>query len=340
MSLPLLLPGHHPPGPRAGAITPSGARASGHAAAETQGPGTAAGSSSAPPSWGSAAAGPAVPTATRAAATAGPGTAAAGPGRARIPSSRSRSAARGARLRYRGQMDPTGLPVPPGGMRPGHLGVIATGQVILVDIAATAADLSLRGLLRIDGTTAEAGGWTLTPAEPPQDAADPLEYEQLLLEWLARPGYGSTSLTSLATSLPAGLAEVREGLVHDAVQRGWLRRLHHGERTKAGEELASQLPAFHEGLSQARAERGPEALDGQLLPYALHFDLARPEHPLTQFSHAWVSTFADLPEWRAPARWRTDSGYDAGIRPAARKRTLDGDIMSHDVAAMQWLIGQ
>jgi len=31
------------------------------------------------------------------------------------------------------------LPVPPGGVRPGHLGVIATGRVILGDIAATAA---------------------------------------------------------------------------------------------------------------------------------------------------------------------------------------------------------
>jgi len=33
-------------------------------------------------------------------------------------------------------MDVAELPVPPGGVRPGHLGLIATGQVILGDITA------------------------------------------------------------------------------------------------------------------------------------------------------------------------------------------------------------
>jgi hypothetical protein len=68
----------------------------------------------------------------------------------------------------------------------------------------------------------------LTPAEPPQDGQDPAEYERVLLEWVARPGY-ATTLALLATDLPAGLAEVREGLVRDAVHHGWLRRLHHHE---------------------------------------------------------------------------------------------------------------
>jgi len=233
-------------------------------------------------------------------------------------------------------MDAAELPVPPDGVRPGQLGVIATGRVILGDIAATIVDLSLRGFLQIDGTGGAAGDWLLTLAEPPQDGQDPLEYERVLLEWMARPGY-TTSLTSLATDLPAGLAEVRESLVRDAVHHGWLRRMHHHEQTKAGEELASQLRAFRQELRSAKAERGPEILDGQLLPYALHFGLARPDHPLARFAHAWVATFAKLPEWRAPARWRTDSEYDAGIRPAARKRTLDEDIMSSDVGAMLWV---
>lgn len=233
-------------------------------------------------------------------------------------------------------MDAAELPVPPGGVRPGHLGLIATGQVVLGDIAATAVDLSLRGLLQIEGTGGAAGGWVLTLAEPPQDGPDPLEYEQVLLEWVARPGYAA-SLASLAADLPPGLAEVREGLVRDAVHRGWLRRLHHHERTQAGEELASQLRAFRQELRSARAGRGPEVLDGQLLPYALHFGLARPGHPLTRFAHAWVAAFAKLPEWRAPARWRTNSEHDAGVGTAARKRTLDEDIMSRDVAAMLWI---
>ena len=233
-------------------------------------------------------------------------------------------------------MDAEELPVPPGGVRPGHLGLVAAGRVILGDIAATAVDLSLRGLLEIESTGGEDSDWVLTPAEPPEDGQDPLEHERVLLEWIARPGY-ATSLASLAADLPAGLAEVREHLVRDAVRRGWLRRLHHHERTKAGEELARQLRAFRADLRSARAGQGPQALDGPLLPYALHFGLASPGHPLAQFAHAWVATFATLPEWRAPARWRTDSEYDAGIRPAARKRTLDEDIMSHDVAAMLWI---
>jgi hypothetical protein len=125
--------------------------------------------------------------------------------------------------------------------------------------------------------------------------------------------------------------------VRDAVHHGWLRRLHHHERTKAGEELADQLRVFRQELRSVRAERGPEILDGELLPYALHFGLATPGHPLARFAHAWVAAFAQLPEWRAPARWRTDREYDVGIRAAAGKRTLDEDIMSHDVAGMVWL---
>ena len=227
--------------------------------------------------------------------------------------------------------------MPPDGVRPGHLGLIATGRVILGDIAATAVDLSLRGWLEIESTGGEDGGWVLTPAEPPQDGQDTLAYEQVLLEWVARPRHAA-SLALLAADLPGGLAEVREELVRDAVRSGWLRRLHHHERTKAGEELAGQLRAFRQELRSARAGRGPEILDGQLLPYALHFGLARPGHPLSRFAHAWVAAFAELPEWRAPARWRTSGGHDA-TGAAARKRTLDEDIMSHDVGAMLWVTG-
>ena len=233
-------------------------------------------------------------------------------------------------------MDVAELPVPPDGVRPGHLGLIATGRVVLGDIAATAVDLSLRGWLEIESTGGDDGGWVLTPAEPPQDGQDPLEYERVLLEWVARPG-GAVSLASLAADLPTGLAEVREDLVRDAVHRGWLRRLHHHERTRAGEELAGQLRAFRQELRSARAGRGPEVLDGELLPYALHFGLAGPGHRLARFAHAWVAAFAGLPEWRAPARWRTSSGHDAGTGTAVSKRTLEEDIMSHDVAAMLWV---
>ncbi|MGD0245249.1 MAG: hypothetical protein ABSB59_33680 [Streptosporangiaceae bacterium] len=237
-------------------------------------------------------------------------------------------------------MDAAELPVPPGGVRPGHLGVIASGRVVLGDIAATAVDLSLRGWLEIESSGGEDGGWVLAAAEPPQDGQDLVEYERVLLGWLARPSYPA-SLASLAADLPAGLAQVREEVVRDAVHQGWLRRLHHHERTRAGEELAGQLRAFRQELRSARVERGPQALDGELLPYALHFGLAAPGHRLARFAHAWVATFAEFPEWRAPARWRTatNSEHDASIGAAARERTLDEDIMSHDVGAMLWVTG-
>lgn len=51
----------------------------------------------------------------------------------------------------------TELPAPPPGLRPGHAGVIAAGRVVLGDIAAAAADLSLRGLLRPGGDGCEPG---------------------------------------------------------------------------------------------------------------------------------------------------------------------------------------
>ena len=139
-------------------------------------------------------------------------------------------------------MDTAELPVPPDDVRPGDLSVIAAGRVILGEIAAIAVDLSLRSLLEIESIGVQDDGWVLTPAEPPQDGQDPVEYERALLEWVARPG-GAASLASLAAHLPAGLAEVREELVRCGAQ-GWLRRLHHHERIRAGEELTGQLRAF------------------------------------------------------------------------------------------------
>jgi hypothetical protein len=130
---------------------------------------------------------------------------------------------------------------------------------------------------------------------------------------------------------------VREELVRDAVHSGWLRRLHHHERTAAGEELAARLKAFRQDLRAARAGGGPEILDGPLLPYALHFGLTRTDHPLAQFAHAWVAAFAELPEWRASTRQRTSGVHDTGT--VVRRRTLEEDIMSRDVGAMLWVTG-
>jgi len=105
-------------------------------------------------------------------------------------------------------------------------------------------------------------------------------------------------------------------------------------------ERTTLRSAEHELLLRFPALRGgPEILDGPLLPYALHFGLARTDHPLARFAHAWVAAFAELPEWRAPARQRTSGVHDTGTGTPARKRTLDEDIMSRDVGAMLWVTG-
>lgn len=93
-------------------------------------------------------------------------------------------------------MDAAELPVPPGGVRPGHLGVVTSGRVVLGDIAATAVDLSLRGWLEIESTGGEDGGWVLASAEPPQDGQDPLEYERCC--WNGWPGPATPPVSSLA----------------------------------------------------------------------------------------------------------------------------------------------
>lgn len=226
----------------------------------------------------------------------------------------------------------TELPAPPPGLRPGHVGVIAAGRVVLGDIAATAVDLSLRGLLRVGGDGCEPGDWTLAPVPPP-GAGDPQEYEQLLLEWPARLGRTAT-LSSLAAELPGGLAEVRDALVRDAVHRGWLHHLRRHERTRAGTEMAARLRVFRQELRHA----SPRARDGQLLPWALHFGLAGPGDPMTRFTRAWASAFTGLPEWQAPARWRS-TGQEAQPPPPVRRRSLHDDIMSNDVGAMLWVTG-
>src|ERR1700733_250400 len=101
------------------------------------------------------------------------------------------------------------LPAPPGDVRPGHLGLVMTGRVILGDIAATAVDLCLRGLLEIEATADEPRSWPISPAEPAQGCQAPREHEQILLEWASPPGH-PTSLALLAADRPAALAEIRE----------------------------------------------------------------------------------------------------------------------------------
>ena len=210
-----------------------------------------------------------------------------------------------------------------------------TGRVIIGDIAATLADLSVRGLLQAEvGADSHTGGWTLTRAAVLSDgsSSEPLAYEEVLLDWLPRPGF-SASLASLLEELPSCLDEVRTRLVRDAIHRGWLRHLHH-ERTDAALELARRIRVFQASLRNLTDS--PGALPGNLLPYALHFGMADPEVPLVRFAHAWVTIASDLPGWRQPPPQRPDPVRDA---PATSKPSIDEQMMGTDVGAMIWLTG-
>jgi hypothetical protein len=192
-------------------------------------------------------------------------------------------------------------PAPPDDIRPGQLGVVILRRVIIGDVAATLVDLSLRHLLRLEEPQGEQGGWLITPSHanaPRYRRESLLTYEQTLLDGLSRGG-AAASLASLAPGMPGVLEQTRAAVLHDAVHRGWLRRLHHDQRTEAGEQLAGRIRTFQRGLRRLAAERGEDALAGPLLPYALHFAMIRgAQYPLVRFAHDWVETFAGLPGWR------------------------------------------
>jgi hypothetical protein len=192
-------------------------------------------------------------------------------------------------------------PVPPDGIRVGQLGVVILRRVILGDVAATLVDLSIRRLLRVEEQAGEPGGWLVSPlhASAPRHRRESLlGYERTLLDGLSHGG-AAASLASLAPAMPGVLERTRAALVHDAVHRGWFRRLHPDQRTDAGEQLASRIRAFQYGLRRVAAE--PDALTGPLLPYALRFAVIRgDEHPLARFAHCWVETFKELPGWHPP----------------------------------------
>jgi hypothetical protein len=185
---------------------------------------------------------------------------------------------------------------PPEGVLPGHLGLILFGRVIMGDIGATMVDLALRQGIRAE--EAPDGEW-LVSHPTGRDTRTLAGYEKTLVE--ALPGV-PVPLTEVGSSVPE---DVRKALVHEGVARGWLRRLHHDQRTPAAEDLTAHVRAFGRQMRQLRRDHGQDALGGTLLPYALRFGLATGDtQPLVRLNRAWVDRFADLPGWRpvTPAR--------------------------------------
>lgn len=55
--------------------------------------------------------------------------------------------------------------------------------------------------------------------------------------------------------------------MHDALRHGWLRRLHHDQRTETGEQLAGRIRRFQGNLRrELAAGPGEDVLTGPLLP--------------------------------------------------------------------------
>jgi hypothetical protein len=194
-------------------------------------------------------------------------------------------------------------PKPPDGIRPGQMGVVMLGHVIIGDIAATLADLATRRLLVVDEHDGEQPGWLLRPQHkqaPSYRLETLLPYERVLLEGLSRDGT-PVSMSSLTARMPDVLKHTRATLLHDAVHRGWVRHVHHDQRTDAGEQLMGQIRRFQRGLRAFAAAAGDDALAGPLLPYALRFGMVRDSQlPLARFSRDWVQGFTGLPGWHVP----------------------------------------
>jgi hypothetical protein len=212
---------------------------------------------------------------------------------------------------------------PPDGIRPGQLGVVLLGHVIIGDVAATLVDLSIRRLLRVDEQEGTDPGWLLTPLHtraPEHRLETLLRYERVLLDAVSHDG-ARVRMSSLTNRMPKALDHTRAAVVHDAVHRGWLRHLHHDQRTEAGEQLVRRIRSFRRGLRQLEAERGEDALTGPLLPYAMHFGMIRgSQQPLARFACAWVDTFAPLPGWH-PAE---PKHYDPRNEPVVFENTWIG----------------
>jgi hypothetical protein len=204
------------------------------------------------------------------------------------------------------------------------------GHVIIGDIAATLVDLAGRGLLQVESTGA-GDDWLLTPSAPGEHELTP--YEQILLQGLSDPGDAS-QLTSLAGRFAAVLDKTRAAVIHDAVHHGWLKHLHHAERTPAGQELTHRIRAFQRDLMHRQSERGPAGLDGPLLPYALHFGMiSGDEIPLARFAHAWVATFKDLPGWKPAVRPHPD----LAARDLEEYKPAPNTALLGSAAAVAWV---
>lgn len=201
-------------------------------------------------------------------------------------------------------------PVAPENLRPGQLGVVMLGRVVVADIAVALVDLWVRDFIQVEKVPgADASGdWSLCPRPATASTSGRgslLGYEETLLKGLPGQG-GACYLSSLPAHVARLLEVTRSAIVRDSVRRGWLRHLDHHQRTEKGEELAGKIRVFRGRLRHFVSGQPNQAVPGELLPYALRFGFMTRDDALpAQFAHAWVEAFADLPGWQAPEPGRS-----------------------------------
>jgi hypothetical protein len=222
-----------------------------------------------------------------------------------------------------------GVLVPPEGLRPAQMGIVLVGRPILGHAAVTLADLAERGLLQVaEVAEGPPGDWRLErpPRQSrPEGNAALVPFEEALLDGLLPDG--KPLLSGLTGQLAPALRHFAHGLVRDAVHRGWLRHLHHDQRTPEGEQLAVQIRSFRSGLRHMKASGGEDAITGHL-SYALLFGLAsRDRLPHARFAASWIRACASLPGWMLAEAKRPRLGDPDFTRDEWRGMGLDGAIV-------------
>ncbi len=112
--------------------------------------------------------------------------------------------------------------LPPEGLRPAQLGVIVDERADTLDVTATIVDLAVRGYLSI--TELDKRGWfgkpdwTLDKLKPADDEL--LPYEKHLFNALFR-NRETVKISALKTKFAEQLAEVKDKLYEDAIERKW-----------------------------------------------------------------------------------------------------------------------
>jgi hypothetical protein len=217
------------------------------------------------------------------------------------------------------------VPVPPDRIRPGQLGVVMLGRVIIGDIATTLVDLSVRGMLAVEEQEQHGqAGWLVGAGRTGHQPDALLAYEQTLLAAVSE-GNQPVTVQSLAPRMPQVLAHARDEIMQDAVSNGWLHWFHHDQRTDSGDQLAMRIRRFQRDLRKFATDQGKDAVTGRLLPFALHFGmLDRDQTILVKFAHAWVAAFASLPAWHQPDPSRPNLDQaDAVAKPTIDEQMMD-----------------